>query len=692
LTLSAVFIAAALFAVIGLLPLRDSAIGADVGAAFRAVGSQIGRTGPAALLVGLVVAADLLVGAIVLRVVRGRPYESRIDAALFGTAGAILLNTLTLALLGSVGLFTGPVLVAIYVIVVALCWRRCRPLVSPGSRREGAAFPTGVWVFLILAWSAPIILQLASPVVPFRDVLHNHIAPVEFVRTYHWFPRLFTSPAPETGPSRQFLGYIAMLATVCKVTGLPSVLAAAAFALPLTVLTAVATFRLAEHLIGSRAAMWALAVMPLSFVFLRLPDGRATDLAAVLMLASLLPMKDVAARRRVLLRAALVAAVIYVHPLLGSFTLASHALLAVWFGLTKRKEAAEFPIGAMAAAVALALPEFQLAAGMDGPIWILLIALALGAAGAYLWSGVELPLRKLALGAAVPVGAAMLLGAAALLPRAWSAVADVANLYPLTVLGFVVFMVIARRSFARPYLLVPLLVGLLAYVSAKLLPGNTIYWTNTSDEVTGKVAQYWSPAFFVLGTAGTLSWAWEHHAKTITRTLVVLFLIAAVLPLRRGTVDIEENRERRVSETISIDLHKAAEGGWPGWPDQRKLVNDDQSEIIDVFRREQAAGRMTRHTQTIHVAATRWTWVSTPVGAFAGVYETHFSGAPDISGHTLGGRLHGYGALGSYLGPRYAYAFLEPGDVPSGVREEILSAGYRTIFRNDRGEIFRRRA
>jgi hypothetical protein len=175
----------------------------------------------------------------------------------------------------------------------------------------------------------------------------------------------------------------------------------------------------------------------------------------------------------------------------------------------------------------------------------------------------------------------------------------------------------------------------------------------------------------------------------VTRTLVVVFMVAAVLPLRRGAVDIEENRERRVAESLSIDLHKADEGAWSGWPDERRLLNEAQEEIVAAFRDEQSAGRMTRRTQTIHVAASRWTWVSTPVGAFAGVYETHFSGSPDISGHTLGGRLHTYGELPQYLGARYLYAFLEPDGVPAGLRGEIVSAGYRTIFRNERGEIFR---
>ena len=101
---------------------------------------------------------------------------------------------------------------------------------------------------VVAAWAAPVLLQLASPVVPFIDVLPNHVAPAEHLRTFGTLTHLTDTQSPIYGPSRILLGYTALLGTITTVSGLPAGEALAGFILPSTLLVAVAVHRLATAL------------------------------------------------------------------------------------------------------------------------------------------------------------------------------------------------------------------------------------------------------------------------------------------------------------------------------------------------------------------------------------------------------------------------------------------------------------
>jgi hypothetical protein len=136
--------------------------------------------------------------------------------------------------------------------------------------------PTAWWLIVLAVWAGPIIVSLASPAVPFMDVLPNHVAPVEHIRVFGSFSTLTTSPSPIYGPSRLMLGYVALLGSLTTMTNLDAVLAEAAFAVPLTLLMALAARRLAGALFGGSASFWALLTFPLTFTFMRIPDSRGT--------------------------------------------------------------------------------------------------------------------------------------------------------------------------------------------------------------------------------------------------------------------------------------------------------------------------------------------------------------------------------------------------------------------------------
>ena len=102
----------------------------------------------------------------------------------------------------------------------------------------------------------------------------------------------------------------------------------------------------------------------------------------------------------------------------------------------------------------------------------------------------------------------------------------------------------------------------------------------------------------------------------------------------------------------------------------------------------------------LHVASSFQQWIATPLGVFDGVFETFVSGCaddgnprcqgPEISHQTVGGRLFDIANIADFLDPTaYPYVVLEPRDLPDGISDQILAAGYTSIFFNEQGEVFR---
>jgi hypothetical protein len=68
--------------------------------------------------------------------------------------------------------------------------------------------------------------------------------------------------------------------------------------------------------------------------------------------------------------------------------------------------------------------------------------------------------------------------------------------------------------------------------------------------------------------------------------------------------------------------------------------------------------------------------------------ETMVSEQTEVSIHTAGGRLHPLDELDALLGAGYPYLVFEPQDLPDGLRERIVGAGYMLLFVNTQGELF----
>ena len=225
--------------------------------------SQASTTVPAGVLIAAATALNVLVGAIVLRFVGTPAFRTLSELILAGFAAAVVLDTAALLLLGGLGFFAGPELLAVQLAVLAawLASRRARPLLAcrlAWRPRRPAAW----WLLVLAVWSGPLIVQLASPAAPFFDVLPNHVAPVEHVRAFGSFATLTTSPSPIYGPSRLLLGYVGLLGQMAALTGIQGALATAAFALPLTVITATSMRHLASRLFGGRRRVLGALDLP----------------------------------------------------------------------------------------------------------------------------------------------------------------------------------------------------------------------------------------------------------------------------------------------------------------------------------------------------------------------------------------------------------------------------------------------
>lgn len=180
---------------IGLLGLSGLAVGLGfvpgrlsfglTGAA-TAIAGQLAITLPAAVATVLAGAVNIAAGAVVVRLVRRTPFASLTELVLAGFLGAVLLDVALVCMLANApALFARPVLVAIHALLMVIGWRVARPLAAPWRAIVGR--PSLLWVLVGVAWSGPLLLQAASPVVPFFDVLPNHVAPVAHLATFGRF-------------------------------------------------------------------------------------------------------------------------------------------------------------------------------------------------------------------------------------------------------------------------------------------------------------------------------------------------------------------------------------------------------------------------------------------------------------------------------------------------------------------------
>ncbi len=444
----------------------------------------------------------------------------------------------------------------------------------------------------VLVWGAAIVLQLASPVVPFMDVLFNHVAPVEHVRIFGSFETLTASPSPNFGPSRTLFGYVAIQSTIAVMVQLPAALAIAAFALPLTILFALAVHRLADTLFGQGTGFWSLITVPLTFVFLRIPDARATALVFPLVAWSLVllvaPPPGTRRQRQLLVMAPL-AAGLYVHPFIAGLMVLTIALLALiwplryarvgWPAAGRRPRPGE-PAGGGDAG--------HRGAGMD---WRRCHSAGRGRAPGR--RSLRDPARAGGPGRAhrsrPPPSSSWRRTSRASPPRRCETLPSSFRCSRSAPWSEPSPSDDARRAGASS----PTGIGvaILVMVVARLLPAEGSLVQSLQGEAQPKALAYWAPFLLALAAAAACHAAVASRREFgLAHVAVALYVYVAILPMRLSptTVNLDNYEEHRMAESVSIALHHAQLGYWVGYPDSRTIVNAAQQQILDRLAADRA--------------------------------------------------------------------------------------------------------
>ncbi|HEY8238536.1 MAG TPA: hypothetical protein VIF63_03790 [Candidatus Limnocylindrales bacterium] len=709
---------------LGLVMLDTSEkLGFDAVEALNGVLSQLSVTLPGALLILAATSLELATGLVLARAARGRAFDSVSESLLAAMVAAVLKDTLLLGTVAGFGLFRAPVLIGIDVAIIAGALllapisRHVRPLTAFASWRD-ALDSIGSWPVAALVgivWIGPVVLQLASPVVPFIDVLPNYVGPVEHLRTFGWFSPLSETQSPIIGPSRTVLGYDGLLGALATMTNLPGGLAIAAFIAPQTVLVAAGAYRLASALrdrtdvpIGA----WALLAFALSQSFARLADARGTVVVVPLICLGLALAADSLRRmedpwrigRGAVIGLALGAATL-VHPVIAFFAIVTVGIA----GLARPRDLGADAFVATLTAGLIALPQLATMLGASLPtlalgVW-LPVAVAIGLAAGRLIARRE-RLRDGIVRAAeigrfvavvVVVGGIAIAFAASILdvervPKAF----DPTLTLVLESSGLLLVVLIAgalagSTGAPSPLVWAGALVGVVAVLLANVLPDDLGFLGDALRFEVPKSVHYWLSSIAAAGAAAALAylWATDRLPWLVRAAGLAAFVAIAALPVRPEPIDSRHLGEHRWSETFAIDLKYADSGYWVGFPDSRHIVDEPRRAILDAVRAEIDAGRLQHDTPVLHIAKSFQQWVATPLGVFDGVTETFISLDPEVTHQTVGGRLEGFEAMPSYLAaPVFPYVVLEPDGVPEGTREQLIAAGYASIFANDQGEVF----
>lgn len=671
---------------LGMRMLDGTPLASNWSAAAQGLLSQLPVTVPIAVLTAAAAALQITAGAVLIRYVRGSPYPSLTDALLGGLVGAVAIGLVAVFLLGGVGWFRQPILLAVHAAVIGLGWFRRPLLVNRPQLKVG--WPTAGALLVALAWSGALLMQFSSPVVPFLDVLPNHVAPAEHLRTFGDFATLTIAPSPIYGPSRMFLGYTALLGTAATLTGLPAAQTAAGFILPGVVLIALGMVRLATAIHGPRLAWWMLLAFTLTASFARLADDRATVLVLPIVAFCLVELIATERSGRPVVLALGLAAALFVHPLMGVMTLGTVAILVAVAPARYATHGAPALIGG----ALMAVPQATTMLAIPLPSVLALAAVPPGLVA--IWVGARFELaRRLVVRVIQLVSALVVVALVALAtPTMGARLLDVADFvlnYPILAWTVGVGAIVAGRQTLAVAPAIAFGVGFLGVLATTSIPFSDFGIVGIGYEVS-KTLHYWIPVFLAVLAAFALHalWTSPQFGLALRGGILAIFLLAAALPFRGAPIERLYLGEHRLSETLSIQLGYVETGYWRGYPDSRTLIDQGETDLLDRLRDEIAAGRLTAGARVLHVASSFQQWVSTPLGVFAGIMETDATDQTEVSSHTAGGRLHPLDALGELLGDDFGYVVYEPKDLDPAVRQQIVAAGYEPIYRNSRGEIF----
>lgn len=676
-------------------------------AAARAIASQLPVTGTAALAVAITAALNLAAGSVLTSLFTSDRVDRVTDLILASFAAAVLFDVAMLYVLGWLGIFDWGPLLLLHAIVLIAGWRKRLGVFAARRMRRRNLSP--IWAIIAIGWSAPMMLQLASPIVPWPDVLPNHVAPVEHVRAFASFDPLTTSPAPTYGPSRVFLGYVALQSVNAVVVDMPASLVVTAYVAVEMVLVGIAVYRLAELTGGRRSAPWALIAFMLTHPFARLADDRARVLALPLALYTLILVVRVVSQRQsngtsrgtsnAPAGAVALGATILVHPVIGALT----AVAVIIVAALGPRTAPHGALGFLAGAFMLALPQGLVMVGYPVPSVAGVASLPLGLA---IPRWVPMDYRRLrrllwfmALGVLVITLANGVRSIGA--PVEW--LTELVRFSPLLAALSLIGAFVAPSRVLHPAVVGGLLASAAFGIYARSIPPDvpSLILRSLQFELQKEVIA-WAPVFLALAAARAIVEVLKIRAShprwsyPVRVALIASFLLVAGLPVRPRAIDSSKVGELRFSENLAISLGRAERGFWQGYPDARRLIDRHQQELVDVVASLVRSGHFGRRSEVLHVARSYQPWGGTPLAVLAGVNETTVS--PDAEGtnapldsiHTVGGRLYPLSNLDALLADaRFPLVLVEPEGLPTWIGPRVDGAGYDMMFSNERGTLFR---
>jgi len=672
----------------------------DLRAAWRGIRETLPATGHAVLVIWPIVAIVVITLARWLR--RRADDLSRAEAV----AGAVVLlwgsAYAALVTLGPLGLYRPLVLRVLLLGAVLALLATPRPPVArrPPRRRDH----TGAWLVVLslaLAVGPLLLLQLASPVSPFMDVL-PYVASVQKIVSFHFYDPFANDAAGLWAPSRQVAGSDALFSFLGIVGGVPGNLAITSLLVPFCVLQILGLYLVGRAAAGGLAGGMASLFFLTTFIWRRTADGRGTALAFVLVAFGLLFL---VARRRSGLRTVLgglaLGLAVAVNPLIGAcgMQVASLALLIAWLDL-------DLPIVGQVVALAggsvLALPQVLIGTGTRANLALLPLAVAAGVlllalAGRISARSATTP-ESGPTPRASPLARVLTIGGL-LAYVLWSHATHRSGFFGDDWFGYAILLLLAAggliagaygvwlRPERFPAAAVPALafgVGLFDHMLAdpRRFTG-PLEMRSLASEVTTKMVYYWTPYWAALA-AGVL---FALLARRGRAAAIAFALLIVVYPLRHVAEPLDfDTAALSAAENWGFNLTTASRGYFAGYPDRHWVLDKHWSSVADVLRGEMEAGRIDYGTHVLTISTAIDTIEpALGLGVSIDLITPQFDQG---SIWNVGGRVRGRDALPAALAARPPYILLHD-EAPEQFPE---LAEYEQIFDSPRTRLYRRRA
>jgi hypothetical protein len=686
-----VLVAAVAISRVALYRLRDYRYPFDLSAAFQGAAATLPVTGTTAALVWSIV--GLLVWAIARWLRRSTdlsPGEATAAAVVLGWASSYLF----LLSLGPFGFYRPWILRVVLAAAFVLALRASTGKMPPVERvRRG----WGPWIgagAMLLIVGPLLLLQLASPVSPFMDVL-PYVASTEKIVTFHFYDPLANDAAGLWPPSRQVPGCDGILSLIALVVGASGRVATTSLIVPVAALNLLSVYLLGRHVRDGLTGGMACLFLLQTFLWRRSADVRSTALAFPLVA---LGIAFLLGQRRSGIRAAIgglaLGLSVAVNPLIGAFGMqvASLGTIVEWLDFRRG-----FVVRVMAlfGGVLFALPAVLIGLTIRSPLWALVLPALVGCA-LLLWlvrnddrvfrRARDRPLPWARLGCLVGAVALALYFHASreveFLPDDWSGY-PVLSLLALCGMA-ALFAVVWRRPDRCPAAAVPalaLMVGMadFLFISPWRFQGSLEIKALASAS-TPKIVLYWAPYWMALLAGAFL-------ARAARRTaLVPVLLVAMVLviyPVRHVPEPLDyDGAELSVVGTWGFHLTNAARGYWAGRGDRRWVLDDNYQAIADILTQEIPKGTIDYYTHVMVISPSESVELALATGISADVVSPAF----DPNGYwNLGSRMRRLDAVDEAFAQSPPYVVIEqfqPSRFPQlAAYDLVLERSYVRLYR-----------